>query len=105
MSKVIKECNGCAPSDKRHEREPGTNGHRAYADCDDCASADVDVDVAADPLKAAAKQQADELLEKLRAANKQIVMQSQRIEELESYLRCIVSLSAKVRELELDASL
>jgi hypothetical protein len=39
------------------------------------------------------------------AANRQIVLQSQRIEELESYLGCIVTLSAKVRELELDTSL
>jgi len=105
MSKVIKECHGCAPTDKGHERQSGTNGHLSYADCADCASADVEVDVAVDPLNAAAKQEADALLEKLRAANKQIVLQSQRIEELESYLHCIVSLSAKVRELELDASL
>lgn len=97
MSKVIKECNGCAASEK-HERSAATNGHHAYLDGTDRA------DVDADALNAAAKQ-ATELLEKLRAANKQIVLQSQRIVELESYLSCIVSLSAKVRELELDTSL
>lgn len=94
MSKVIKECNGCSSTEKGHDRPAGINGHLAYDDC-------IEVDAHSD----AAKQEADALLEKLRAANKQIVLQSQRIEELESYLHCIVSLSAKVRELELDASL
>jgi len=94
MSKVIKECNGCASTEKGHHRPAGTNGHLAYDDC-------TEVDAIGD----AGKQEADDLLERLRAANKQIVLQSQRIEELEAYLHCIVSLSAKVRELELDASL
>jgi hypothetical protein len=94
MSKVIKECNGCSPTEKGHERPAGTNGHLTYDDCTEVGTHDD-----------AAKQEADALLQKLRAANKQIVLQSQRIEELESYLHCIVSLSAKVRELELDASL
>lgn len=94
MSKVINECTGCAPSEKSHDRNGVANGHRPYND-----AAEIEA------LNAAAKQEAMELLEKLRAANKQIVLQSQRIEELESYLNCIVSLSAKVRELELDSSL
>jgi hypothetical protein len=42
------------------------------------------------------------LREQLRACNKTILDQSQRIEELESYLACIVNLSAKVKELELE---
>lgn len=98
MSKVIKDCHGCAPSENGHDRS-STTGHRPYDNCADCANAEIDA------LNASSKQEATELLEKLRAANKQIVLQSQRIEELESYLHCIVSLSAKVRELELDASL
>lgn len=68
------------------------NGHRAAPDI-----ADLGESVKQNP--------ADDLLEQLRAANRQIVLQAQRIEELESYLGCIVNLSAKVRELELDASL
>jgi hypothetical protein len=94
MSKVIKECSGCSSAEMRHDRPVGTNGQHTYDDCTEI-----------DPTNAAAKQEADDLLEKLRAANKQIVLQWQRIEELEAYLHCIVSLSAKVRELELDASL
>lgn len=97
MSKVTRECNGCA--EKGPDRSPGANGHHALADCTDIGGIDTG------EINSAAKHQADELLEKLREANKQIVLQSQRIEELESYLNCIVRLSAKVRELELDASL
>ena len=46
----------------------------------------------------------DELLLALRSKNRTIIRQQQRIEELESYLGCIVSLQSRVRELELDAS-
>jgi len=94
MSKIIKECTGCASGEKGIDRTVSTNGRHSISD-----SADIG-DITAD-----AKHTADDLLEKLRAANKQLVLQSQRIEELESYLGCIVTLSAKVRELELDASL
>ena len=98
MSKVIKECGGCAPGEKGHDRS-SANGRHKLGECVDCASLDTSA------LDAAGKHEAEELLEKLRVANKQIVLQSQRIEELESYLHCIVSLNARVRELELDASL
>lgn len=91
MSKVSKECHGCSGTEKGQERN-SMNGHRAAPDI-----ADLGESVKQNP--------ADELLEQLRAANRQIVLQAQRIEELESYLGCIVNLSAKVRELELDASL
>ena len=102
MSKVIKECGGCAPGEKGHDRS-SANGDHKLGECVDCASLDAGA-LNSDALNAG-KQEAEELLEKLRAANKQIVLQSQRIEELESYLHCIVSLNARVRELELDASL
>lgn len=99
MSKVIKECKDCARSEKGHDRPTASSGHHSLGDCVDIGALHTSA------LDAAAKQEADDLLEKLRSANKQIVLQSQRIEELESYLHCIVSLSARVRELELDASL
>lgn len=91
MSKVIKDCHGCAGNDQGRERN-AVNGHRAGHEITDIG-------------EMAKQSSADQLLEQLRAANRQIVLQSQRIEELESYLGCIVNLSAKVRELELDASL
>jgi len=47
----------------------------------------------------------DNLAEKLSAEKKRGLLQSQRLEELESYLKCIVRLCARVRELELDAGL
>ncbi len=43
-----------------------------------------------------------DLVEQVRTKNKTILDQQQRIEELESYLGCIVGLSARVRELELE---
>jgi hypothetical protein len=91
-SKVIKECNSCVTGENGHDRSTAKNGHQALQDCTDIG-------------ETAKKNSTDELLEQLRAAKRQIVLQSQRIEELESYLGCIVTLSAKVRELELDASL
>jgi hypothetical protein len=48
-----------------------------------------------------AKTQAD-FIEQIRSQNKTILDQSQRIDELESYLGCIVGLVAKVKELELE---
>ena len=50
----------------------------------------------------ASKPTVDDLLEQIRSKNKTILDQSQRIEELESYLACITALSAKVKELELE---
>lgn len=47
----------------------------------------------------------DDLAEKHSAEKKRGLLQSQRLEELESYLKCIVRLCARIRELELDASL
>ena len=44
----------------------------------------------------------DDLLKQARRHNKTILDQSQRIEELESYLACVVTLTAKVKELELE---
>ncbi|MCE9605093.1 MAG: hypothetical protein K8U03_09365 [Planctomycetia bacterium] len=94
MPKVINECNGCSTDKSEHARPDAMNGMHPefeYTDISDLAGN--------------SKRSAAELLEQLRLANKQIVLQSQRIEELQGYLTCIVSLSAKVRELELDASL
>lgn len=95
MPNVTKDCNGCGAVEKGHDRLAGTNGYHSAPELGDIA----------DITKVANQSSADELLVQLRNANKQIVLQSQRIEELESYLSCIVTLSAKVRELELDASL
>jgi hypothetical protein len=46
-----------------------------------------------------------ELSEQLRAAKRTLILQSQQIAALESYLDCIVGLHARVRELELNESL
>lgn len=43
-----------------------------------------------------------ELIEQIRNQNKTILDQSQRIDELESYLGCIVTLVSRVKELELE---
>ncbi len=43
--------------------------------------------------------------EQLRTAKRTLIIQSQQISDLESYLECIVRLHARVRELELDSSL
>jgi len=47
----------------------------------------------------------EDLTDKLSAAKKRVLRQSQRIEQLESYLKCIVGLYDRIRELELDAPL
>lgn len=46
-----------------------------------------------------------DIQEQLRAAKRTLIFQSQQIDDLESYLQCIVSLHAKVRELELNEKL
>lgn len=45
---------------------------------------------------------ATEFVEQIRSQNRTILNQSQRIEELESYLNCIVTLTSKIKELELE---
>lgn len=47
----------------------------------------------------------EDLTDKLSAARKRVLQRSQPIEELESYLKCIVGLYDRIRELELASPL